>query len=156
MTPPLSIGDEAKAQLEVAIELSRKLKGTTGKQLKIALKALNYPDRTERIRVYVEGATTAFGSLVSAAIVGAYHWVGFQMVLRDHVYACVLLCGIPVTSIASIFVLKKVLGSAILGHFAGGRWLRSAPTQPQTAAPVPAQAAADPTAPEPAANQATP
>ncbi|MFF7446107.1 MULTISPECIES: hypothetical protein [unclassified Streptomyces] len=146
----MAIDDEAKAQLEVIIELSRKLKGTTKKQLKFALKALNYPARTERIRIYVEGATTAFGSLVSAAIVGAYLLVGYQMVLRDHVYACVLLCGIPVTSIASIFVLKKVLGSDILSHFAGGRWLRNAPTQPQTATPVPGQAT------DPTANQTAP
>ncbi|MEU5324116.1 hypothetical protein AB0G67_46460 [Streptomyces sp. NPDC021056] len=155
MTPPLAIDDEAKAQLEVIIELSRKLKGTTKKQLKFALKALNYPARTERIRIYVDGATTAFGSLVSASIVGAYLLVGYQMVLRDHVYACVLLCGIPVTSIASIFVLKKVLGSDILSHFAGGRWLRNAP-QPQAPAPLPAQTAAEPGAADPAANQAGP
>ncbi|WP_157968682.1 hypothetical protein [Streptomyces geranii] len=141
MTPPPAIDDEAKAQLEVVIELSRKLKGTSAKQLRMAMNAINYPARTERIRVYVDGATTAFGSVVSAAIVGAYLWVGYQMVLRDHVYACVLLCGIPVTSIASIFVLKKVLGSDVLSHFAGGRWLRNAP-QPQAAAPIPAQAAA--------------
>lgn len=93
---------------------------------------------------------------MSAAIVGAYLLVGYQMVLRDHVYACVLLCGIPVTSIASIFVLKKVLGSDILSQFAGGRWLRSAPTQPQTAAPLPAQATADPASANPAANEAAP
>lgn len=156
MTPPVPYGEDAKAQLDAAIELSRKLQGVSRRELKIAVKALNYPYRTERLRVYTDSATTAFGSLVSGALVLAYLWVGYQMVVRDHVVSCVILCGIPVTSIASIFTLKKVLGADTLALLGRGRWLNAAQTegQPQNPPTVPQPATSPDSAPtDPAASQ---
>ena len=129
MTPPVPFGEDAKAQLEAVIELSRRLKGVSRRELKIAVRALNYPYRTDRIRMYTDSMTTAFGSLVSGTLVLAYLWVGYQMVLRDHVVSCVVLCGIPATSIASIFMLKKVLGAETLALLGRGRG--SGPAQAQ-------------------------
>ncbi|MFF5306716.1 hypothetical protein ACFY5F_45915 [Streptomyces sp. NPDC013161] len=156
MTPPVPFGEDAKAQLEAVIELSRRLKGVSRRELKIAVKALNYPYRTERIRIYTDSMTTAFGSVVSGTLVLAYLWVGYQMVLRDHVVSCVVLCGIPATSIASIFMLKKVLGVetlALLGR-SRGRALNSeqAPDETQSATvpqptPSPDTTTTDPAAP---------
>jgi hypothetical protein len=47
------------------------------------------------------------------------------MVLRGHVVSCVVLCGIPATSIASIFMLRKVLGAETLAFLGRGRALNS-------------------------------
>ncbi|MEU0337092.1 hypothetical protein [Streptomyces sp. NPDC006193] len=150
MTPPLAIGDDQKAQLDVIAELAKKLKGTTEKQLKTAIKAINYEARTDRHRVYVDGVTTVFASLVSGCLVVAYLWVGYEMVKRDHVIPCVLLCGIPATSIASIFSLKKALGSDVLGKLAQVPWRYNGPAAQN--APAPAAAPA----PDPAAPAAAP
>ncbi|MCD9141551.1 hypothetical protein [Streptomyces albireticuli] len=97
------------------IELSKNLENVDQRTLRRAIRAITLDSRLHFRGVVLGNVVMALGHVISGALVLAYLWVGYQMVLRDHAGLCVVLCGLPVTSVASIFMLKKVPATHALG-----------------------------------------
>ncbi|MGI5402934.1 hypothetical protein ACQEVG_26480 [Streptomyces sp. CA-135486] len=106
--PELGGDDGSKVEVDQIIELAAKLENVPKGNLRRALKAINYTARTQRLDVYLGHATTAMGNLVAAGIVAAFLWLGYSMVEANEAGYGVLLCGLPTSSVAAIFVVKKL------------------------------------------------
>ncbi|MEV7035363.1 hypothetical protein AB0N99_34685 [Streptomyces sp. NPDC093272] len=103
-------GEEPSSKVDVdqLIELTGKLGNVDKATLKRALKEINYTARTQRIDMYLGHATTVIGNLVAGCAVAALIWVAHTMVEAHEAGYGVLLCGLPASSIAAIFVIKKL------------------------------------------------
>ncbi|RLV04318.1 hypothetical protein CTZ27_10095 [Streptomyces griseocarneus] len=120
---------ETTVSFDQLMELANRLENVNSKNLRRALRSLNTEARIQRLDVVLGNCTTAFGQCLSGTLVLAYLWVGYQMVQRGDAGYCVLLCGMPVTSVASIFALKKVPAAQALGAMSKiPRLLRRAPS----------------------------
>ncbi|WKK23508.1 hypothetical protein QZH56_33145 [Streptomyces olivoreticuli] len=97
------------------MELVKNLENVKSRNLRRAMRSINMEARNQRLDVILGNATTALGQCLSGTLVLAYLWVGYQMVQRGDAGYCVLLCGMPVTSVASIFALKKVPATQAMG-----------------------------------------
>ncbi|MFI6336816.1 hypothetical protein [Streptomyces sp. NPDC050535] len=109
-------GDD-KVDVERLVELARRLENVKSKDLKRALKAINYAARTQRWNAVLSNLNTALGIVVSGVLVLSFVWLGYQLALKGHPGWCVAVCGVPVTSISSIFVLKKNLAGQVMDGF---------------------------------------
>ncbi|MEU5418648.1 hypothetical protein ACFY1P_30005 [Streptomyces sp. NPDC001407] len=98
------------------MELVKNLEHVKSRNLRRAMRSINMEARNQRLDVILGNATTALGQCLSGTLVLAYLWVGYQMVQRGDAGYCVLLCGMPVTSVASIFALKKMPASQAMGQ----------------------------------------
>ncbi|MEU6810887.1 hypothetical protein ABZ920_18245 [Streptomyces sp. NPDC046831] len=98
----------AKVDVDQLIELATKLENVEKASLRQALKGINYTARTERIDMYLGHVTTALGTLVAGGAVAAFLWVAHTMVEAHEAGYGVLLCGLPASSIAGIFVIRKL------------------------------------------------
>lgn len=120
------------------MELVKNLEHVKSRNLRRAMRSINMEARNQRLDVILGNATTALGQCLSGALVVAYLWVGYQMVQRGDAGYCVLLCGMPVTSVASIFALKKVPATQAMGQLSRqvSKLLRraSSPTEGQDGA----------------------
>ncbi|MCH5676815.1 hypothetical protein [Streptomyces gilvus] len=108
---------EEKVDVERLVELAKRLENVKSKDLKRALKAINYEARTQRWNAVLSNLNTAFGITVSGFLVVAFVWLGYQLVLRNQPGWCVAVCGVPLTSISTIFVLKKNLAGQVMDGF---------------------------------------
>lgn len=97
------------------IELSKNLEIVDQRTLRRAIRAITLDARLHYRGVVLGNIVMALSYLISGGMVLAYLWVGYQMVLRDQAGWCVVLCGLPVTSVASIFTLKKLPATHALG-----------------------------------------
>jgi hypothetical protein len=98
----------SKVDVDQLIELTKKLENVKKATLKRALKEINYTARTKRIDMYFGHATTVLGNLVAGGAVAAFAWLAHSMVEAHEAGYGVLLCGLPASSIAAIFVIKKL------------------------------------------------
>ncbi|CAL9468596.1 hypothetical protein ACF052_24945 [Streptomyces pilosus] len=103
-------GEETGSKVDVdrLIELVGKLENADKATLRRVLKEINYTARTQRINMYLGHATTVLGNLVAGGVVAAFIWVAHSMVEAQEAGYGVLLCGLPASSIAAIFVVKKL------------------------------------------------
>ncbi|WP_406000553.1 hypothetical protein [Streptomyces sp. NBC_00829] len=108
---------DGKIDVDRLVELAKHLQGVNRKDLKLAFKAINYPARTARWNVVMGNAVAALGVVVSGFLVLSFIWLGYQLAQKGHPGWCVTLCGIPLTSISSIFVLRKTIASQVLSGF---------------------------------------
>ncbi|MGW1072870.1 hypothetical protein [Streptomyces sp. NPDC002537] len=120
---------ESTVAIDQLMELVKNLEHVNSRNLRRAIRSINMDARNQRLDVILGNATTAFGQCLSGGLVLAYLWVGYQMVQRGDAGYCVLLCGMPVTSVASIFALKKLPAAQALGTMTRvSRRLRRAPS----------------------------
>ncbi|MER5504189.1 hypothetical protein ABT052_02555 [Streptomyces sp. NPDC002766] len=103
-------GDEfaTKVDVDQLIELTKGLEHVKRSTLKRALKEINFTARTQRIDMYFGHATTALGTLVAGGAVAAFAWLAHSMVEAHEAGYGVLVCGLPASSLAAIFVIKKM------------------------------------------------
>ncbi|WP_460078716.1 hypothetical protein [Streptomyces variabilis] len=131
---------DSKVDVDQLIELATRLENVPKGTVKRALKEINYPARTQRINMYLGHATTALGTLVAGGSVIALVWLAHSMVQAQEAGYGVLLCGLPASSIAGIFVIRKAPN--LRAFTSMSRQLRAA--QPNQVPP--ARTAADPAA----------
>ncbi|MFJ9613471.1 hypothetical protein [Streptomyces noursei] len=98
---------DSKFDIDQLAELAKRLEGVEKDALNRALKAINYPARTQRISMYLGHATTVLGVLVGGGAVAAFVWLAHSMVAAHEAGYGVLICGLPASSIAAIFAIKK-------------------------------------------------
>ncbi|MEV4439427.1 hypothetical protein AB0K09_10450 [Streptomyces sp. NPDC049577] len=102
-------------RLDQLIELAKMLDGVPPRSLRRAVRAMNYQARTQRLEGILSNATTALGILVAGGLVLAFLKLGYEMAhMGEAGYGCVV-CGVPATSIATIFVLKQTPAAQTLG-----------------------------------------
>ncbi|MBT2399511.1 hypothetical protein [Streptomyces sp. ISL-100] len=138
-----------KVDVDRLIDLTKQLEGVKPKNLKLAFKAINYPARVAFRSAMMNTAVAVLGICVSGLLVIGFIWLGYQLVLKGHPGWCVTLCGIPLTSVTSIFVLKKTIATQAMNGFVNrtGRTMNAeaqAQVPPQSASPAQDPAATSP------------
>ncbi|MFD7110999.1 hypothetical protein ACFWAF_12475 [Streptomyces microflavus] len=90
------------------LELVKHLEVVNSKNLRTVLRALTADYRVKRLETVGKMAQNLFGQLAATGLVCAFIWLGYNMVLRGESGYAVLLAGMPASSIAAIFVLRKM------------------------------------------------
>lgn len=143
MTSREASSGQTEALIGQLIELAKHLEVVNGKDLRRALQPLTADTRVKRFEIAMRILGNFIGQLFGAALVSGFLWLAYQMILRGESGFAVLLTGLPASSMAAIFVVRKMPDVKALGTLA-----RQVQVMSSSAPQVPPQAGAP--APDPA------
>ncbi|MCK8680561.1 MULTISPECIES: hypothetical protein [Streptomyces] len=132
------------------LEMIKHLEVANKKNLRIVLRTLTTDYRAQRLEAIGKMLQVLVGQLAAAGLILGFTLLAFEMVKKGESGYAVLLVGMPASSIAAIFVLRKMPDFKAMSSFArqvNAMAANTAPTVPPQAGSPPAAAGGIPPAP---------
>ncbi|KNB51533.1 hypothetical protein [Streptomyces caatingaensis] len=100
--------DESEAFVALLAELRKTFDGMSSRDLLRVVKAINSRARHQDRRIAYDYGVVVLGQLFSFGALGLYCLLGYYMIRTGNAGYCLLLMGVPATSMATVFALRKV------------------------------------------------